>query len=97
MVCRKPEKIIDREFVNNFSNHVGSPPPPGQKEVHCLWLGVQGIIKKLLSKKNEPKSNSQTGWIAVNVYVPFGPWTNSPPWSKKQFHLTLTHLWIRLL
>lgn len=35
-------KIIDREFVNNFSNHVGPPPPgqkeapPGQKEVHCL-------------------------------------------------------------
>ena len=71
--------------------------PPGQKEVHCLWLRVQGITKKLLSKKNEPKSNSQTGWIAVNVYVPFGPWTNSPPWSKKQFHSTLTHLWIRLL
>ena len=35
VVCRKPEKIIDREFVNNFSNHV-PPPPPGQKEVHCL-------------------------------------------------------------
>lgn len=67
MVCRKPEKIIDREFVNNFSNHVGSPPPPGQKEVHCLWLGVQGIIKKLLSKKNEPKSNSQTGWITAVI------------------------------
>lgn len=89
MVCRKPEKIIDREFVNNFSNHV--PPPPGQKEVHCLWLCVQGVIKKLLSKKkNEPKSNSQTGWIAVNVYVPFGPWTNSPPWSKKTISLN-TH------
>ena len=31
MVCRKPEKIIDREFVNNFSNHVGLPPPPRAK------------------------------------------------------------------
>lgn len=32
MVCRKPEKIIDREFVNNFSNHVGSSPPRGKKK-----------------------------------------------------------------
>ena len=90
MVCRKPEKIIDREFVNNFSNHV--PPPPRGKKKFIASDCVYKVLSRnyWAKKKNEPKSNSQTGWIAVNIYVPFGPWTNSPPWSKKTISLN-TH------
>ena len=78
MVCRKPYKIIDREFVNNFWNHVGPPPPRGKKK----FIASDWVYKVLSRNYWAKKTNLRVTHKQVE----------SPPWSKKQFHSTLTHL-----
>lgn len=97
MVCRKPEKIIDREFVNNFSNHV-PPPPRGKKKFIASDCVYKVLSRNYWAKRktNLRVTYKQVELLSTSTYhLAHEPIHRRD--RKKQFHSTLTHLWIRLL
>lgn len=68
VVCRKPEKIIDREFVNNFSNQV-LPPPRGKKKFIASDCVYEVLSRNYWAKKTNLRvTHKQVELLSTSTY-----------------------------